>query len=153
MKTGINIQNYNNWKTSQAKIFKTKFASHIFLPEGKTLMYYDIIVLIITFFLTLLCDFTARSIQFNISIAVLLVIKVAIGANFAAQKTFTILRWHMTLRVVVDALLIIPAMLVFKMLFSTSAWNLLIVFLVLTFSELLLLARNFNYLYYIGSIE
>jgi hypothetical protein len=103
--------------------------------------------------MTLLSNFSERSIQFNIVISVSFLLKCFIGARYRPHKSFSMLRWYIIMRLFLDLFLIVPVLVYFLVRSSTSAYNLIIVYLILSISELIVILRNINNLYAKSDVE
>ena len=134
-------------------MFKTRSGQHVYQPEIKYLLYWDASVLLLVFLLTLLADFTARSIQFNIVISLFFLAKVLLSARYRLYKSFTTLRNLVTNRLAIDAIVILPVVALYRARSATSSYNILIVFILLSVSELIILIRYAANLFLVNSIE
>jgi hypothetical protein len=103
--------------------------------------------------MTLLSNFSERSIQFNIVVSVVFLIKCFLGARYRPHKSFTMLRWYIIMRFFLDLFLLVPVLAYFLVRSSTSAYNLIIVFLIISISELIVILRNINNLYAKSDVE
>jgi hypothetical protein len=63
------------------------------------------------------------------------------------------LRWYIIMRFFLDLFLLVPVLAYFLVRSSTSAYNLIIVFLIISISELIVILRNINNLYAKSDVE
>lgn len=117
------------------------------------MLYYDLFILLMVFLVTLLADFTKRSIQFNIVSSGLFLLKCLIGARYIASKSYTSLRYLTATRLLVDGLLIMPCIFIYRSYSATSSYNLLMVFFIATVSELFIVLRHFGNLFFVSTVE
>ena len=122
-------------------------------PEVKGLLYIDICNLLMIFLVTLLADFTERSIQFNIVATGVFLFKCIIGTNYRDKKSYTALRNLMVIRLMIDALIVMPLIAFFRKYSATSSYNLLMVFFVTITSQLFVILRHFANLFFVSTIE
>ena len=116
-------------------------------PELKQVFYFDLMVFILVFLLTLVANFTARSIRFNITVSAAFLVKCLLGTKFRHHKSFTLFRLFFIQRLLVDVVLILPIVITFKLTSATYSYNYVIVVVVLTLAELAIFLRNITHLY------
>lgn len=137
----------------QQRIKRSKVNQPLFLPPISAVFLFDMVVFIIVFFLTLLSNFTERSVVFNIVISSCFLLKALIGAYFRSIKSFRILRKIMNLRLVLDIVLFIPCVFLFLQRSKAYKYNFVIILLSLLASELLIVLNNCKHLYNKTTIE
>ena len=99
------------------------------------------------FFITLLANFTERSIQFNIVISIAFLVKCLIGGKYRNNASFVRLRLHIITRLAIDICLILPIIFIYKLNSATYTYNYIIVLITLVVSEILVLVKNGRNLY------
>ena len=131
----------------------SKFNSQVYQPNLASVFYFDIVVLVVVFFMTLLSSYTERSIRFNIAITILFFVKAILGTRYRLVRQYRALRLLLVQRFLFDIFLIIPAVGYFRLYSNCSPFNLAIVIFVVAISELITLIRNCWYLGRKSTIE
>ena len=126
---------------------KSKFKKDLYIPALRKIFMFDILVFLSVFFMTLFANFRKRSIQFNLVISATFLLKCLITGTYRFQKSFKTLRRLMVIRYLTDSVLILPVVLYFHHETQAYIYNLLIVLLILVFSELILFLQHFPSLY------
>ena len=129
------------------RIKQNKLHQRIFQPPIKQLFYFDLIVFIFVFFITLLANFTERSIQFNIVVSMAFLVKCIVGGKYRNHASFVRLRLHIITRLAIDICLILPIIFIYKINSATYTYNYIIVIITLVVSEIFVLVKNSSNLY------
>jgi magnesium-transporting ATPase (P-type) len=135
------------------RIKQNKFNRRIYQPMIKQVFYYDIFIFIFVFFITLLANFTERSIQFNIVISAAFLSKCLIGLRFRNIASFSEMRQYFIIRLTVDTVLILPIIVYYKLRSATYTYNYIIVIITLVVSELIIILKNSKNLYQKSIVE
>ena len=135
------------------RIKKNKFNKPIVQPAIQDIFYYDLVTLVVTFFLLLLSNAGERSIQFNIVVTGAFLAKSLVGYSIRKFKSFRKLRRYFVMRLSCDAFLILPVCLYYKFTSATSTNNFGIVIAMVILTELFALMRNFRNLISKSKIE
>jgi len=114
---------------------------------------FDLLVFLLVFFMTLMANFTARSIEFNLVISGLFLLKSIMGARMRHLNSFLVLRKFMAVRLLLDGLLILPVIGYYRYWSVTYTYNYLIVVIVIMITELVLVLNHLPHLYKRSIIE
>ena len=100
-----------------------------------------------------MADFTERSVNFNLTVSALFLLKALLAARFRNQKSFSLLRQVFIERLSVDCLVILPSIMAARVTTATFTYNYILVLLILVGSELTILLANAKYLAQKSRIE
>lgn len=91
--------------------------------------------------------------MFNITISVIFFLKCFLGAFYREYRSFTMLREYMINRLLIDALLVMPALIYFRLRTATSSNSEVIVLSITIVSEFFILVRYSRGLFTVSTVE
>ena len=110
-----------------------------------TLVYFDLGVFVVIFFMMLMANFTERSVMFNLVISGAFLSKVMISAHMRSSKSFSVVRKLTVIRLGADCL-ILPLLIYFKYFTKAYTYNYFVVLIILALTELGYLMHHFRHL-------
>ena len=137
----------------QMRIRKNRFNRQLYQPPIRRVLYFDLGVFILVFFMCLLANFTERSVEFNLVIALAFLVKCIIGAQSRQINSFQALRKLIVLRLIADCFCIMPIIVYYKYLSFTYTYNYIIIIICLCISELVLILNHIMHLYSKSMLE
>lgn len=137
----------------QQRISRNKVNRQLYLPPLSAIFYFDLLIFILAFFVTLISNFTERSVQFNLVICSGFLLKAMAGAYNRQIKSFLKLRKLMVVRMLVNCFVLLPILGYYLYQSRAYKYNFAIIAICIVASELLLILKHCGHLFTKSTIE
>ena len=131
----------------QSRLKRNKFNRMLFIPPISSVFLFDLFIFIIVFFMTLMANFTERSIQFNLVISSSFLVKSCLGMYMRNIKSYKALRKLMIYRLMIDTVVIMPIIGYYQHTSLAYTYNYIIILFCIVISELILILKHCPHLY------